>query len=118
MKIVLPAILTRFGSRADNSFSVSFVTDELSTQQLMEMNQLKSQYGFLMFKDSQVEKVEQESFDSLEADLYDNKKTQSQRLRGVLYKIWELDNKGYTDFKDFYKHETERIIEHYKSKLS
>ncbi len=50
----------------------------------------------------------------MELDLYDEPKSQS-TLRNVLFKIWKQTEKG--EFKEFYKHETERIIQHYKNKL-
>ncbi len=75
MKFILPAELTRYGSRADKSFSLSFATGELTQDQILGINALKNQYGFLMFKDSEIEKAENEIFDSLEADLNDPTKT-------------------------------------------
>jgi hypothetical protein len=115
--ILIPAILSRYGSRADNSFSVSFVTNELSSEQILSMNKLKSKYGFLMFKDSEVEKADTEIMNGLDADLSDPSKTPSKRLRSVLYLNHQQDSKGHTDFKDYYKSEMERIIDHYKKKL-
>jgi hypothetical protein len=50
-------------------------------------------------------------------DIYDNRKTQSQRLRGVLYKVWEQGTQD-LDFKTYYKQKTEEIIQHYKNKLT
>ena len=43
------------------------------------------------------------------------RKSQSQRLRNVLYKVWQQDGEG--EFKEYYRHQTERIIEHFKNKL-
>ena len=59
---------------------------------------------------------EVEELDALEADLYDQPKSQSQRLRNVMYVRWQqLGSPG--DFKSYYRTETEKIINHYKSKL-
>ncbi len=44
-------------------------------------------------------------------------KTQSQRLRDVLFRVFEA-TKPAKDFEAWYKFETERIIAHYKKKLS
>ena len=43
-------------------------------------------------------------------------KTKSQILRAVLFRIWEQNRKGFNEFEDFYAHEMERIIHHYKTK--
>jgi hypothetical protein len=114
MKLLTPAILQRYGSRSDNTFSLSFNTNELTSEQIILMNKLKNQYGFLMFKDSEIENAEKGEFDSLEADLNDPAKTPSKRLRSVLYLVSKDRD---IDFKEFYKSEMERIIEHYKGKL-
>ena len=38
----------------------------------------------------------------------------SQRLRAVLYRIWEQSGTG--EFEDFYSQQMERIIDHFKTK--
>jgi hypothetical protein len=117
MKITLGAILTRFGSRADNTFSLSFQTNELTSEQIIGVNNLKNQFGFLMFKDSEIENAEKEEFDSLEADLNDPSKTPSKRLRSVFYVMWFQNNQGHETFKTYYAAKMESLIEHYKGKL-
>ncbi len=89
----------------------------MTSDQVVAMNKLKNKYGFLMFKDSEIEKADTEIMDSLDADLSDPSKTPSKRLRSVLYLNHQQDNKGYAEFKDYYKFEMERLIDHYKKKL-
>ena len=55
--------------------------------------------------------------DELEVDYDDPKKTPSKRLRGVLYRNFEQDNKGYKNFEDYYRSQMETIIVHFKGKL-
>ena len=75
-------------------------------------------FGYLYFRaEEQLSKEEIEELDNLDTDLFDQPKTQSQRIRNVLYKLWEQDNKGFDDFKAFYKYHTERIIQWIKDKL-
>lgn len=59
-------------------------------------------------------KAEMDELDSLEAD---NPKTQSQRLRGVLYRLWQNKPEGFSDFKQYYKWKTDRIIQHLKDQI-
>ena len=42
------------------------------------------------------------------------KKTSSQRLRGVFYKIWEQDDEEFEDFDSYYDSKMEKLIKHYK----
>jgi len=44
-------------------------------------------------------------------------KTQSQRLKNVLYILYSQQPEGFTDFESFYKHRTEQIINQIKTKL-
>ena len=44
-------------------------------------------------------------------------KTHSQRLRGVLYKMWQYDNKGFEKHEDHYEHHMEQLINFCKKKL-
>jgi hypothetical protein len=44
------------------------------------------------------------------------KKTQSQIMRNVIFRLWEKDNKG-LDFDSFYYLYTEKIINKIKEKL-
>ena len=47
---------------------------------------------------------------------FDNPKSQSQRLRAVLYLLWQREAPD-MEFRDFYYQQTEKIINHYKNKL-
>jgi hypothetical protein len=44
-------------------------------------------------------------------------KTPSQRLRAVLYRVWQQDGKGFTDFEAYYQAQMEKLIEFYKGKI-
>ena len=75
-------------------------------------------FGYLYFKPEEtLTKSEIAELDNLDTDLYDNPKTKSQRFRGVLYRNWEANDKGFSEFKDYYNSEYEIIITHYKNKL-
>lgn len=46
------------------------------------------------------------------------KKTPSQRLRAVLWQVWNQDNKGFKDFEGYYTAMMEKLIDHYKGMLA
>lgn len=48
----------------------------------------------------------------------DGDKTPSQRLRGVLFRLWESENKPLKTFALYYDSKMEQIIEAIKSKLN
>ena len=111
-KIIVPAQLTRVSRRADRSVSLGFVTGlEISSQNYMLMDTFYQSEGWLLFKENEIKEEEVP-----EEDAEFGGKTQAQRLRGVLYRVWE-STKTTEKFEDYYKAETERIIEHYKQKI-
>jgi len=44
-------------------------------------------------------------------------KSQSARLRHVLFRLWEQEPQGFDNSEDYYQAQMERIITHFKSKL-
>ncbi len=119
-KILLPAQFDNYRNRKDKSVTIQFVTGEISPQEIANIHGLIDQFGYLYWRPEatgMMSKAEMDELDSLEADLYDNPKTQSQRLRGVLYRLWQNKPEGFSDFKQYYKWKTDRIIQHLKDQI-
>lgn len=118
LRILCPAQFDNYSNRKDKTVTLRFITQEITPLEVANLHQLIDGFGFLYFKsETALTKSEIEELDALETDLVDNGKTQSKRIRNVLYRIWEVDHEGYTDFKDFYKFKTEQIITWLKAKL-
>ena len=120
MKGLLTSAVQLYGyrPRKDKSLSITFITGEKSPGEVMDIHSKLDDFGYIVFKsEEKLTKDEIAELDNLDTDLYDNPKTQSQRLRNVLFMNWKDENKGHSEFKDYYKNETERIIQHYKDKL-
>jgi len=116
MKVILPVVFDNYRNRKDGSAGLSFSTQELTTDQVLILHGCMNSYGVLYYKSGEkLLKSELDELDGVEIDL-NNGKTQSQRLRNTLYILWEQAGKV-GEFKEFYRVHTEKIIEHYKSKL-
>lgn len=116
MKILTAAILDGYQRRKDKSVSLRFITQEKTSGEIADIDRLVDTFGIVYFRGQErINQDEVDELDAVELDLYDQPKSQSQRLRNVLFKVWKQDEQG--EFKEFYKHETERIIQHYKNKL-
>ena len=115
--IILPAILESFRSLKDRTFKVTFETNELTPEQIIGLNSSLGNAGFLAFKNDPFKQSEKDMIEGLEADFEDPKKSQGQRLRAVLYRLWEQSPEGYDNFPKFYEHKTEQLINHFKDKL-
>lgn len=117
MRILTQAILDGYQRRKDRSVSVRFITQEKTSSEVMAIDEMVDTFGVLYFRaGEEMNQDEVDELDNLELDIYDKPKTQSQRLRGVLYKLWESQGKK-GDFKTFYKQKTESVIEHFKQQI-
>ena len=117
MRILTQGILDGYQRRKDRSVSLRFITQEKSSIEVMAIDELVDTFGILYFRAAEeMNKDEVNDLDNIELDLYDKPKTQSQRLRGVLFKLWESQGKQ-GDFKTFYKQKTESVIEHFKQQI-
>jgi len=111
-------VFESYNPRKDKSITLRFSTGEKTPDEIKAFHTLLDQYGYLCFKpNDKLTDKEVGDIDSLDTDLYDNPKTQSQRLRNVLYLLHKQDSQGFNEFKDYYQNHTDKIIEHYKSKL-
>lgn len=115
--LVVPAILESFASLKDRTLKIVFTTNEVTPAQLAQIAQNIQQFGWIAFKRDMFKQAETDALEGLESGYQDKGKTPSQRLRAVLFVNWNQDHQGYETFEQYYIHETEKIIEHYKSKL-
>jgi len=114
--IAIPAIIERIATRKDNTISITIGCNELAPANVGQLMSMHGKLGYVCIKPEAFTKQELDIVDMLKTDESIGK-TPAQRLRGVLYRLWQQDNKGYTDFALFYGAELEKIINHYKDKL-
>jgi hypothetical protein len=115
--ILIPSFLESFRSLKDKTYKLTFETSELTPEQLSGLAASLQHFGYLAFNKDEFKHKEIELLTNLKADFEDTGKTKAQRLRGVLYRWWELDKQGYEVFDDFYNHHMEKMITHFKTKL-
>lgn len=110
----VPAYLTRFSTRADGGIGLSFVTQEMPSQDLAELHKHLNTFGWILY--SPYETVQPTIEDVPKQVLEDGQKTPSQRLRAVMFLVWDKTDKS-IDFNTFYTKQMDKLIEHYKTKL-
>jgi len=117
-KILTPAILDGYTRRKDRTISLRFITQEKTSSEVMNIDETLDQFGVLYFRgEENMNGVEIAELDNIDLDLYDEPKSQSQRMRNVLFILWRQEGeKG--DFKKYYKQKTEKIIQHLKNKIN
>lgn len=115
--IIIPAICDNLRTLSDKSIKVTFTTNELTPQDLLGLMEVLHSFGYLAFKKEPFGEAEKKVIEDLETE-FDNKgKTPSQRLRSVLYLMWQKNNEGFDTSVRHYDHHMEKIINHFKSKL-
>ena len=118
MRLLTSCQLVGYNPKKDKSLTLRFETGEKTPQDVMNIHSMLDMFGYLYFKgESQLTKEEINDIENLDTDLYDNPKTQSQRIRNVLFMNWKNEDEGHKEFKDYYKNKTDKVIEFYKSKL-
>jgi hypothetical protein len=113
MKATLPAIFSKITSKADRSYKLEFESRELSGKDASVLMNLLHQEGHLLFSPNP---LQESDIPDEKADSMTNRKTQAQRLRGCLFKVWETKGSP-GSFETYYQSQMELIIEQVKSKI-
>ena len=118
--VIFEGGVNKVSTLADGTLSINIHTQELPEETMMRVFSLRKSPGMVLISSDDISKAEQEEVEKFTTDFEVGKtKTASQRLRAVLYRVWEQEGQpsGYTDFPVFYESQMERIINKYKSTL-
>ena len=108
----LPAYLTRFSSRSDGSAGITFTTQELTGIDFMELKRSLNEFGYLVFKENEVQD------EDIPKEDVEEDKTPSKRLRATLFVYWKQHKKdSVPEFESYYRSQMEEIINYIKIKL-
>lgn len=106
------ASVHKVSTLVDGSVKAEFVTQELGDKDCAALMGLRKKVGWLIFAPQNTEiEIPRESPVEFKGD-----KTPSQRLRGVLYRLWEQGKQEMTS-DEFYKVQMAKLIDHFKAKL-
>lgn len=104
--------MTRISPTKDGGFSTGFHTNEITDeQQRANMVNMYNKFGWLVFASQDIYEIPAEP-----PKKESSPKTPSQRLRGVLFRLYEHRGSPGT-FDDFYERQYEAIIERIKKEL-
>jgi hypothetical protein len=113
--LLLPCYVENIATRKDNTIKLILSTQELTPSQAGELFSLLNNLVVTYISPKEITNKEVEQVDKLDAEL--GGKTQSQRIRNVLYKLFEQDAEGYKNFDQYYHAKTDQYIEHLKTKI-
>ena len=116
--LIIPSILDTISTLKDGSIKLTFETQELNPSDVGTLFSYRKGIGFLIFKPDTFDKDQLELISKLKVDEFDNEKSDSKRMRNVLYRLWEQDKKGYDDFNLYYKYRMTDLIDMLKNEFT
>ena len=115
--VIFEGGVNKVATLSDGTLSINIHTQELPDETMMRIFGLRKMPGMVLISSDDISKAEAEEVEKFTSDFEVGKtKTASQRLRAVLYRVWESGEQVY-DFPIWYESEMERIINKYKSTL-
>ena len=115
MNALIEATVENLSTRRDKTVKIVIGTQELPTTTAADLLALQNKTCFIYIKDTGISQQEIDAVNDNDPEM--GGKTQSQRMRNVLYVIWQKNNNGFAKFDDFYQNRTEAIINHLKTKI-
>lgn len=113
--LIMPTIVDKITTLKDGSLKIVLETSELEDDVVSILMSMRNRQVFCALKNT---KLKPDELDIKEMPVeFKNDKSQSQRLRSVLYVFWE-QNRPTTDFETFYKRKTDEFIDLIKGKLN
>jgi hypothetical protein len=114
---ILAAQIEKVATRADGTIMIGLGLQELAPLKAAEIFGLRNKVVAVYISPKEtITEAELKQVDSIDVEL--NGKTQSQRIRNCLYKLWEQDSEGFQVYDTYYKSKTELYITHLKSKIN
>tara|TARA_R100000329_G_scaffold10892_1_gene12113 strand:- start:1030 stop:1395 length:366 start_codon:yes stop_codon:yes gene_type:complete len=115
--VIFEGGVAKVSTLADGSLSINIHTQELQDEVMMKLFNLRKKPGMVLISSDSIGQKEVDLVEEYTSDFDIGKgKTPSQRLRSVLYVVWEQGDQKY-DFPIWYESQMDRIINKYKSIL-
>ena len=124
--VIFEGGIDKVSTLADGSLRIYVGTPELSNDTMVNVFSLVKKTGYVLISTNTINQDQIDAVEKATTNAEFSEKTPSQRMRGVLYKIWEktqpktMNGNGemeYVDFDLFYKRQMNKIIDHFKTKL-
>ena len=125
--VVFEGGIDKVSTLADGSLRVYLGTPELSNETMVNLFSLIKKPGYVLISTNAISQDQIDAVEKATSNAEFSEKTPSQRMRGVMYKLWEktqpktlngdTGEMEYVEFDLFYKRQMNKIIDHFKTKL-
>lgn len=113
--ILLPCYIENITTRKDKTVKLTIGTQEISQGKAGELFAMQNHLSVVYISPKEVSQKELDQVDKLDPEI--SGKSQSQRIRNVLYILFTQDAEGFKDYETYYKSKTDKFIEHLKAKI-
>lgn len=113
--IKIPSTISKVETLSDGTIRLKVDCQELQGQDGAEILKLYRKLGVFVFSESDIS--EEDLKDLPEVKVEQGEKTPGQRLRGVLYRLWEQTKTG-KSFDEFYRDYMSALCEKIKEQLN
>lgn len=111
----VPATITKITTMADRGLRLQVDTQEITDAELKkQIFDLHDKLGFFFFSEAPITEVPLDDLPEIKVE--EGEKTPSQRLRNILFVLWE-QKKIKESFDIFYRKQIEKLIEKIKEQL-
>lgn len=117
MKILLDGVVEGFRTRQDGSVVLALASQEIDSTMAGNLMMFRNKYVKCLLSDTNVSALEEKLVDEEKMTGGKKPKSPGQRLRAVMYRVWEQEHGGQGDFETYYKGQMETIIGQYKEVL-
>jgi len=111
----VPAVITKISTMSKWLRLTVDTQEVVQADKLEKLFSLNEKLGWFTFSSHQ---IEPEDIIELPPLKVDSQKTPSERMRAVIFRLWEQDNNGYDDFNLFYRYYMVKIIDKLKERLN
>lgn len=107
-------IISQVKTMADHGLRVQTDLNEMPSEEMAALFAMKGKEGFYFFSPAPIRDEDIKDLPEIKTEKW--QKTPGQRLRGVLFLVWQKEQTS-QDFESWYIQTMERLIDHYKTKL-
>ena len=115
--IIIPSILESISTLKDGTIKLIFETQELRPSDVGILFSYRKGLGYLAFKPETFEEDQIKMIESLKVNEFESEKSDSKRMRNVLFRLWQIDSSGYEDFNLYYKYRMTHLIDMLKNEF-
>lgn len=117
-KAIFQGTVEKVETRADRTIKITISTQEIEPDYKAKLFEFHQEFCEVLLSSNPLSNKEiDEAGKNIDPSASTNLKTPSQRLKNVLFLLFQQDNKGYKEFDSFYKTKMEEIINNFKVKL-